>query len=574
MYMRLLFLFISIILPIYVIGLLIYNWGIEAVREQVHQSLDSQTSYYLNELEGSVEQMKVLLLDSLNDEHLNNLATIAPVMKISERNSAIKSLRQRLFAIKSSSELIDEVTAYIPEANLQVGGVSGYDEMEDKDRKRLTRLERRFTASPQPEGDYLILRASFPNVLSREPLIIVEAKLSLKRLSQSLAYLTRAEQGEEALLYRPGDRHMVASTQSPASASFWSANRSKLPQDNEGRVTIEDKQVFAVYHTSEKLNMTLLKSVSTDSVFGPVYTYQRWFWIFSATAFFIILFFSVSLYRSIHQPLVTVIRAFRRMQEGDLKVRIHRRKKDDFNYLYSYFNTTVERLNTLIDQVFRQTILVQKAELKQLQAQINPHFLYNSFFMLHRMIKMEDQDKAVLFSKKLGEFFQYITRNGFEDILLGKELEHARIYTDIQAMRFVSRLTIDFTASPAAAPPVFVPRMIIQPLIENAIEHGLKNKEQDGWIEVRCQSTAERIAIEIEDNGAGMEQAERERLMAVFDDMSQQDVETTALINIHRRLRIKFGAGSGLKLLPGANGLIVQLIIVLGGGEHVPGIDR
>jgi len=124
-YMRLVFLFISIMLPIYVIGLFIYNWGIDAVREQIYQSMDSQTAYYLNELEASIEQTKILLLDSLNDDHLNNLATINPVMKISERNGSIKSLRQRLFAIKNSNELIDEVTAYIPNADVQCTGGRG-----------------------------------------------------------------------------------------------------------------------------------------------------------------------------------------------------------------------------------------------------------------------------------------------------------------------------------------------------------------------------------------------------------------------------------------------------------------
>jgi len=289
----------------------------------------------------------------------------------------------------------------------------------------------------------------------------------------------------------------------------------------------------------------------------------------------IILFFSVSLYRWIHKPLVTVIRAFGKLQQGDLKVRIHRRKKDDFNDLYAYFNTTVEHLNSLIDQVYRQQILAQRAELKQLQAQINPHFLYNSFFMLHRMVKAEDKQQAVLFSKRLGEFFQFITRNGEDDILLSKETDHARIYADIQAMRFVSRLRIDFEPLPPDVHHLYVPRMILQPLLENAIEHGLRNKEKEGRINVRYKTAPDSLMIEIEDNGTGLSDGEWERLLRKFEDTSHEDVEITALINIHRRLRIKFGADSGLQLSAReSGGLLVQVKIVYGGGEHVPSVDR
>jgi len=246
--------------------------------------------------------------------------------------------------------------------NVQVAGVQGYDTLSESERERLSQTRERFTSAPQLEGDHLILRVSFPNSLNREPLFIVEAKYSLEQLHHSLAYLTRSDQGEQALLFRTSDERLIAHGSLPDTAESeihpWWAYIPDLLDNNDGTafVTMNDTKLFAVYHTSPKLNMTLMKAVSVDSVFGPVYTYQRWFWMFSATALLIILLFS--LYRSIHQPLVTVIRAFRKLQEGDLQVRIHRQKKDDFNYLYTFFNTTVERLNALIDQVFRQTILV------------------------------------------------------------------------------------------------------------------------------------------------------------------------------------------------------------------------
>ncbi|RED61927.1 sensor histidine kinase [Cohnella phaseoli] len=575
-YMRMLLLFIAILTPVYVIGLLIYNWGIQAVKEQVYQSMDSQTAYYLNELETKVEQMKILLLDSLNDDNLNNLATISPIMKISERRSAITRLQQRLFAIKSSSELIEDVAAYIPGTDTLVSGVYGYDNIGQEGLKLLGRTGQRFTTAPKLDGDTLKLRAPFPNSRNRKPLFLVEVTLSLEQLDKSLSYLIQPGQDEDAALIRASSGERVAGARTGTIGFAMSTREPPFPPAADGKTfaDVEGRSVFAVYHYSKKLDMTLVKTVEIDSVTGPAQTYRKWLWFFLATGLLIVLFFSVSLYRSIHKPLVTVIRAFGKLQAGDLKVRIHRRNKDDFNYLYAHFNRTVEQLNSSIDQAYRQTILAQRAELKQLQAQINPHFLYNSFFMLHRMVKMEDNSKAVVFSKKLGEFFQFVTRNSEDEILLTKEAEHARIYSDIQAMRFVSRLQIDIEPLPAWIQHCYVPRMILQPLIENAIEHGMRNKEKDGRIRISYGRDGERFVVAIEDNGTGMDEETRGRLERSLDEQSLgQETEITALINIHRRLRIKFGPDSGLgfETTPGG-GLTVRATIDFGGEKHVSDI--
>ncbi|MCX7657034.1 MAG: histidine kinase, partial [Treponemataceae bacterium] len=161
------------------------------------------------------------------------------------------------------------------------------------------------------------------------------------------------------------------------------------------------------------------------------------------------------------------------MEEGDLKTRIEYERKDEFGYLFHSFNRMVDKLDELVNQVYVAKILAQKAELKQLQAQINPHFLYNSFFTLQRTIIGEDIDKAALYAEKLGSYFKYITRNRQEEVALEKEVEHARIFTDIQSMRFSRRIKIEFGCLPEECRDWIVPRLILQPLLENAFEHGL-----------------------------------------------------------------------------------------------------
>ena len=121
--------------------------------------------------------------------------------------------------------------------------------------------------------------------------------------------------------------------------------------------------------------------------------------------------------------------------------------------------------------------MIQRAELKQLQSQINPHFLFNSYFLLHRLIKSRNFERAVEISKNMGTYFQFITRNASDTVSLLREYEHAEIYADIQSLRFEGRIAVEVEPLPLCCQSIMVPRLIIQPSIENAFAHRLENKQ-------------------------------------------------------------------------------------------------
>ncbi|OUS70595.1 hypothetical protein B1748_28015 [Paenibacillus sp. MY03] len=558
-YLKFLLLFILILTPIYVIGLNIYYWGADAVEEQVYQSVDAQMNYYLDTMEADVEQIKILMLDALNDFNLNYLATISPVMRPFDKQRAITQLQQRMITIRSSNEWISDVTVYIPGTRIQVSAENGYGELAAEAVQSYLNHPHRFTRAPvQEDGGDLLLRVSSPNNANRPAQFVIETRLSASALADSLDYLTRYDSGEEILLRRTVDNAIVASSGGESYGERW------MPANEGGRAFIqtEKKELFVVYASSSELELGLVRYVDSSLFMGQFDTYRKWFWFFSLTATLLVVLFSWILYKLIHKPLITLLRAFRRLREGDLQVRIYRRPKDDFNYLYEHFNDTVQHLHSLIDQVYRQKILVQRAELKQLQAQINPHFLYNSFFMLHRMIKLEDQDNALSFSKNLGQYFQYITRNTTDDILLIREAEHASVYMELQGMRLGNRMSLHMESSPQAINHIYVPRLILQPLIENAIEHGLSQTETGGVVEVRFREDEQYWRIEVRDNGCGMDGEQLETVRRQLSDEGGEDYEITALINIHRRIRIYCGEGSGLRILKADPGdFVVQIAL-------------
>lgn len=198
------------------------------------------------------------------------------------------------------------------------------------------------------------------------------------------------------------------------------------------------------------------------------------------TFYFNLDFYSYTTYRLVKNPINKIVESFRRLEQGALDVNIQFKASDEFNYLYEEFNTMVDCLNTLIDNNYKQQIYIQKAELKQLQSQINPHFLYNSYFILRRMILDRDFENAENLSNYLGTYFQYITRNVMEGVTLQKEMEHAISYARIQQMRFSERMAVEFGEVPPKYRNLIVPRLIMQPILENSIEHGLNRSAKEG----------------------------------------------------------------------------------------------
>ncbi|MFC0212936.1 sensor histidine kinase, partial [Paenibacillus chartarius] len=249
----------------------------------------------------------------------------------------------------------------------------------------------------------------------------------------------------------------------------------------------------------------------------------------------------------IHKPLLTLVKSFRRMEGGDLDFAVEHESKDEFGYLYGRFNQMVANLRSLIDQVYRHKIMTQRAELKQLQSQINPHFLYNSFFILNTMAKTGDVERIEEFTTMLGEYFRFVTRNASDEVSLKQEIHHARMYTEIQELRFARRIRVQFDSLPQEMEQIAVPRLIVQPIIENAFEHSLEKMKRNGWIVIRFESEETEIRIVVEDNGASLTD-ETLQSIAYTLDSGDDHTETTALVNIHRRMKITFGEDYGLRV--------------------------
>jgi two-component system sensor histidine kinase YesM len=546
---RLILSFICILLPLYTLAIVIYSWGIQTLQTEISNSMTSQVSQYFVGLENEFSRIQALQLDYLSDMNLNALAAIPESLNSIERMQKILSLQQRLNAIRNSSAYIKEVHTYIPAIQKTISALS----VSDFDRDLYVELMNLPSLEEVQVVNFrgsMYMVAAFPYLLpmsNREPIFIVTIELSLEKLRQALRGMRNLP--EEGLIFSSPQFTEVTNLDAELNGQIvrqLTEGRDAGEDDAARILSIDSHRYLTVHTTSRFFGALLIKFVPESAVFQPLDKFRNWFLLFAAVSLTIMLIYSLYLYQYIHKPLNRLVRAFRKVELGDVSVQIHHESRDEFQYIYTRFNAMLDNLKSLIDQVYKQQILTQRAELKQLQSQINPHFLYNSFFIINTMTRLRDYDQVERFANQLGEYFQFVTRNQSDEVPLAKEVQHAKVYAEIQEMRFVNRVSVSFDELPETGGHVMVPRLILQPLIENAFEHGLEQKSKDGQLDVRFEREGSTLRLIVEDNGDRIDDEGIAGMNASLETLENE--EKTALINIHHRIRLKFGDDSGLTL--------------------------
>lgn len=330
-------------------------------------------------------------------------------------------------------------------------------------------------------------------------------------------------------------------------------------------ITDKDTNYHVVSSEIKSIKATCYQLISDDLLMEPVkisFVYTILFFIICIICILLFFYGSIQL---IHNPLTKLITAFESIRKGNFNSRITFEKKNEFTYLFESFNNMSSHLSQLIDEDYNKTLLLQKAEFKQLQAQINPHFLYNSFFMLQRLMQRELHDDAVQIAKALGTYFEYITKNYTESDSLANEYEHAKIYAEIQALRFSKRIRIELDPLPEQYKNITVPRLILQPILENAFFYGLENKISNGLLRIRILALKEnQLEINIEDNGEALDEVRfcelSEKIQSI--DTYPGDIEFTGLLNIAKRIRIFYRNHSSLNISKSSlGGMKVSILI-------------
>ena len=311
-------------------------------------------------------------------------------------------------------------------------------------------------------------------------------------------------------------------------------------------------------------DLSIVAVLPVDNVMSNMYRLQRMMKILEMISLLILALAAVAYYRIVCAPLKRISAKMQQIGDGDLSVRMGPEKTAEWEGVRCAFNSMAERLHQLIDREYKSRLLAASAEKKALQYQITPHFLYNTYFQLRNLILLEENEQAGRLAVLMGNYLRYIVHQDDPCATLEEELEHARNYAEIQRMRFQNRIDMIYDMAEGDWKKIIVPRLLVQPLIENAFGHGLKNMEK-GIVRLRVQTAGAKTVISVEDNGEALDEETILRLRRILQEGGNKEGEGIALVNIHRRLQLHFGPASRLECIRSElGGLRADIVIVTG----------
>ncbi|WP_410514074.1 sensor histidine kinase [Paenibacillus sp. BR2-3] len=260
------------------------------------------------------------------------------------------------------------------------------------------------------------------------------------------------------------------------------------------------------------------------------------------TLFFVIVFASFLSYRTI-APIKRLLRSIVHLELGDFRVRQTSGRTDEIGVLEQRFQNMVGRLDDLINREYRSRYELTTARLKMLQAQINPHFLYNTLQSIgtlalrHRAAEVSDK------IAELGAIMRYSMDIKTETVRLQKEIEHIEHYLSLQTGRFKNKLSYTLSC-PNEALSISVPKMILQPLVENSIIHGIEKGKGAGTLHIGIELDRS-LSIRVMDNGKGFDPEVLARIRKSYENRQLQgpDEGGIGLLNVLYRLNLHYGSG-------------------------------
>lgn len=312
-----------------------------------------------------------------------------------------------------------------------------------------------------------------------------------------------------------------------------------------------DEKTFIVFSTSEQTGWKIVGRAPLKEIVRDANEIRQLILVSVVISILFLFALYYFLTSRLTRPVQILKNKMRQAASGYLEVKVRSTGTDELADLGNSFNTMIEQIKMLIQQSIREQEQIQKAELRTLQAQINPHFLYNTLDSIIWMAEAGKNAQVIELVQALSRFFRISLSKGRDWITIGEELEHVRNYLVIQQIRY--RDILDFDIVPNLdihRHPIL--KMILQPLVENALYHGIKNKRGKGLIRIVGRLDAQAIELSVTDNGMGIA---AQKLTQLQESLNRQEEPSSELVdsgfglhNVQQRIRLYYGSQYGLQI--------------------------
>ena len=305
----------------------------------------------------------------------------------------------------------------------------------------------------------------------------------------------------------------------------------------------EHEKIYTISR-SEKTGWTVVGCMNVAELLKGSRQAQRVYVVCAAGLIVLALILSRLLARNITYPIQRLRDSMKKVQTGEFPtIDLEVSSENEIGSLTKSFNVMTHRIQELMAQNIHEQEQKRKSELKALQSQINPHFLYNTLDSIIWMAEGKKNEEVVLMTASLARLLRQSISNEDELVSIGQEAEYARSYLTIQKMRYKDKLEFQIDISPAIFG-VKIIKLVLQPIIENAIYHGLKYKDSKGFLIVCGYQEGEKAVLEVEDNGVGMDE---ETLSHIFEKHKvNYHSNGVGVYNVQKRLKLYYGEEYGI----------------------------
>ncbi|UOQ83727.1 cache domain-containing sensor histidine kinase [Gracilibacillus salinarum] len=328
----------------------------------------------------------------------------------------------------------------------------------------------------------------------------------------------------------------------------------KIDTEGESFQLESDGEVYyGVSRYIEPIDMHLVSVVSEKYILSEMRDIRSTFGYMILIAVFMGLMTFAGFVFFVVRPILELTRETKRLELGDFKAQVKIRSKDEVGQLGYRFNSMVEQIQRLIDSKYKLEIQHKHSELKALQSQINPHFLYNTLDMIRWTARLEQAPETSKSIEDLSTLFRITLSQGKVWIPLKDEIKYVQSYMELQKKRLGDTFHYAIFTE-AGLTDSMVLKLMLEPLVENSFKHGFPQTQENKNITIRCYQKGDVLVIDCLDNGIGIDSNKVEQLLH-----SEEEQDSYALKNVHARLINAFGPAYGIEIIDVPVGACVRL---------------
>ena len=575
--------FLLIIIPEILLSVLAYVSGGYSIRKKVLNSTQETVIQMSENLDSEINTMKNISMQMTANERIKEALGNKNEDNIEKRYEGEKYILNKLNDFFNSSFLTENVylcshdgRVYQSEANylslkkdFDFTRTEWYKEMKQKNINSIL-LSSYDIASVLPSGNNEKLFTMINKIYGENGreigCIIVDMNSGMLQ-----SILQNTENDGTIIIVDDNKRIAFHSAAEYIGTQYRSPYISTILEKRSGHIEDKESNNYIVYSTSDNTNWTLMYELPSNQINGDIRNLKIIIISTTVICVMVSLYLALLVRESISQPISDLKEKMKQVGTGDFDIEMDVDSKDEIGLLSISFDKMVRKTKQLIENVYQSEIYQKEAELNALQAQINPHFLYNTLQTIDIMAENEGSYDISDACQALSKMFRYAINRGQEYVCLQEEINHIKNYMVIQKLRFGKKIKMDYQIQ-TGCENLLIVKLLIQPLVENAVVHGIENSINQCMVVIRAFESENHLIIQVQDDGEGIPKEKLKVLNEELNKYSKNDVlhkvtydgvhKSIGLENTNARIKLYFGEEYGVKIRSVVGeGTLVELIL-------------